>query len=101
MKITTFVHLAFVCLPMTKLVQSAMAAGLGVALVNHSGTVNDYTHAQETHASNALIQSGYKPDVLEFAQDGNLFFTATKDGVVYMVTVTPSGRTFASTGIAE
>ena len=49
----------------------------------------------------AIIEAGYKPDVLEFAQDGNLFYTATKAGDTYEVTVVPSGQVYASTGLPE
>ena len=62
-------------------------------------TVNSYTPAQEERAKAAIIKAGYRPDVLAAAQDGNLFFTATKDGEIYQATVTASGKLFLSTGL--
>ena len=62
-------------------------------------TVNSFTPAEEAHARSAVTEAGYKPSILEFAQAGNLFFTATRDDNIYEVTVTPSGKTFASTGL--
>ena len=64
-------------------------------------TVNSFTHAQDTRARKAIIEAGYQPDVPEFAQAGNLFYTATKIGDTYEVTVVPSGQVYASTGLPE
>jgi len=64
-------------------------------------TVNSFTHAQDTRARKAIIEAGYKPVVLEFAQADNLFYTATKNGDSYEVTVVPSGQVYASTGLPE
>ena len=43
-------------------------------------TVNSFTHAQDIRDRKAIVEAGYKPVVLEFAQDDNLFYTATKNG---------------------
>ena len=61
------------------------------------GTVNEVTPAQEERARAAVTHAGYQPTALESAQDGNLFYTATRQGDIYTVTVTRSGQVFAST----
>ena len=65
------------------------------------GTVNEVTQAQLAHGRAAVTEAGYQPVVLQFGQDGNLFFTATRNGMSYGVTVTRSGQVFASTGLPE
>jgi hypothetical protein len=65
------------------------------------GTVNEATPAEVEQGRAAVTKAGYQPTVLQFAQDGNLFFTATKSGMVYGVTVTRSGQVYASNGLPE
>ena len=65
------------------------------------GTVNEVTPAQLEHGRAAVTKAGYQPVVLESAQDGNLFFTATRNGMDYTLTVTRSGQVFASSGLPE
>jgi hypothetical protein len=62
-------------------------------------TVNSYTQAEEGRAKAAITRAGYRPDTLAAAQDGNLFFTATKGGDFYQATFTASGKLFFSTGL--
>jgi len=83
---------------MTALMMTAVA---NTALAASGTTVNSFAHAQDARDRKAIIEAGYKPDVLEFAQDGNLFYTATKAGDTYEVTVVPSGQVYASTGLPE
>jgi hypothetical protein len=75
-------------------------ASAAPALAAEPATVNSFTQGQDASARAAINQAGYHPTVLEFAQAGNLFYTATKDGDFYEVTVTPSDHVFASTGLA-
>jgi len=65
------------------------------------GTVSEVTPAQLERGRAAVTKAGYRPDVLQFGQDGNLFFTATRNGVSYTVTVTPSGQVYANNGLPE
>ena len=65
------------------------------------GTVNEVTPAQLERGRAAVTKAGYQPVVLQFAQDGNLFFTATKNGMNYTLTVTPPGQVYASSGLPE
>lgn len=62
-------------------------------------TVNSVTPSQEAKAKSAIVQAGYKPGALQSAQDGNLFFTATKGNDFYTVTVARGGEVYASTGL--
>jgi hypothetical protein len=78
----------------------AMSLATGaMAQASHRGTVNDVSEAEIARARAAIARAGYTPTVLQFAQAGNLFFTATKDGAAYEVTVTPSGETYFSNGL--
>lgn len=77
---------------MTTTMVPALAAGT---------TVNSFSPAQDARDRKAIVEAGYKPTVLEFAQDGNLFYTATKGGDMYGVTVVPSGQVYASNGLPE
>jgi hypothetical protein len=63
------------------------------------GTVNDVSQAQIARARVAITKAGYQPTVFQFAQDGNLFFTAIKDDNSYGITVTPSYQVYASAGL--
>jgi len=63
------------------------------------GTVNDVSQAQIARAQAAITRAGYRPTVLQFAQDGNLFFTATKGDHSYGITVTPSDQVYVSVGL--
>ena len=78
---------------MTALMMTAVA---NAALAASATTVNSFTHAQDTRDRKAIVEAGYKPVVLEFAQDDNLFYTATKNGDSYEVTVVPSGQVYPS-----
>jgi hypothetical protein len=62
-------------------------------------TVNSYAVAEEARARTSVGEAGYRPDKLTMVQDGNFFFTATKGSDLYTVTVTSSGKVYASTGI--
>lgn len=66
---------------------------------NSGSTVNAYSGAQDARARKAVTDAGYRPVVLETVQDGNLFYTATKGNEAFTVTVTPSDKTFISTGL--
>lgn len=63
------------------------------------GTVNDASAAQIARARAAIAREGYQPTVLQFAQDNNLFFTATKGGNTYEITVTPRDQIYVSVGL--
>ena len=63
------------------------------------GTVNAYTAEELSRAREAARQADYRPDALAFAQDGNIFLTATRNQELYEVTVTPSEKVYASTGL--
>ena len=78
-----------------------MTVSLSVAAASpHSGgpisTVNTYTAAQEAEARKAATRAGFTPGPVLFAQAGNFFFNASKDGQSYGVTVTPGGQVYAS-----
>ena len=68
---------------------------------NLKGTVNEFTPDQRARAEAAITKAGYHPTVLQFAQDGNLFFTATRNGQTYDATVTRDGKVYFSNGLAE
>jgi len=63
-----------------------------------SGTVNAVSDSEITRAKAAISHAGYQPGALEMAQDHNLFFTATKGGDTYEITVTPDRKIYVSTG---
>jgi len=65
------------------------------------GTVNEVTPALRARAEAAITKAGYRPTVLQFAQDGNLFFTATRNGQTYDATVTRDGKVYFSNGLPE
>jgi hypothetical protein len=75
--------------------------GMKNAEARNHGTVNDYTAAQVSDARDASLEAGYIPDTVESAQAGNLFLTATKNGQVYTVVVTPNENVYASTPLSE
>jgi hypothetical protein len=76
------------------------AAAVGSAEMGAPGTVNAVSENEIARAKGAISHAGYQPVVLEMAQDHNLFFTATKGGETYEVTVTPGARLYVSTGIS-
>ena len=65
------------------------------------GTVDAWTPAMIAKARHATLNAGYRPTAIEFVQDGNVFLTATRNDQVYGVTLTRSGKLFASNGIPE
>ena len=65
------------------------------------GTVNDYSPAWASEARHDAIEAGYIPLNIEFAQAGNIFLTATHNGKLYTVVVTPDEKVYASTGITN
>jgi len=62
------------------------------------GTVNAVSDGEIARAKAAITHAGYQPGALEMAQDHNLFFTATKGGDTYEITVTPDRKIYVSTG---
>ena len=73
---------------------SAYAATQGPA-----GTVNAYTAQELSRARAVAHNADYQSAALAFAQDGNIFLNATRDGELYQVTVTPAEKLYASTGL--
>jgi hypothetical protein len=69
----------------------------GVAAQPTSQTVNSYTPAQEQKARAAAKAAGYDSGKVLFAQAGNFFFNASREGRRYALTVTPEGKVYAST----
>lgn len=63
------------------------------------GTVNAVSQSEIARARTAISRAGYQPTVLEFAQAGNLFFTATRNANTYEITVTPSDQVYPSIGL--
>ena len=82
---------------------SLLSATTGAAAdtPNFRGTVDDVTPAQLEHGRDLATKAGYRPVVLQFGQDGNLFFTAARNGMSYDVTVTREGQVYASNGLPE
>ena len=77
--------------------------GLGVVLFSAAAaaqpapTVNSYTPAQADQALAAARAAGYTgSNVITFAQAGNFFINASRDGQKYSLTVTPDGKVYAS-----
>ena len=65
-----------------------------------SGTNHgQFLHAGQKAGQAVIMKAGYRPDQLAAVQDGNFFFTVTKDGVIYQATVTGAGKLFVSTGL--
>ena len=64
-----------------------------------TGTVDEVTPAMKARGEAAVIHAGYRPTVLQFGQDGNLFFSATKGDETYDATVTRAGKVYVSNGI--
>ena len=62
-------------------------------------TVNAVSESEIAGAKAAISHAGYQPGALEMAQDHNLFFTATKGGETYEITVTPGKKLYVSTGV--
>ena len=75
-------------------------AGLLGAPALAPATVNSYTPAQADRARQAVRKAGYTPDAIAAVQDENFFLNARRAGQTYQVTVTRSGKVYASTGIA-
>ena len=65
------------------------------------GTVDEVTPAMKARAEAAIVKAGYRPTTFQFAQDGNYFFSATKNAQDYGVTVTRDGKTYFSNGLPE
>ena len=82
-------------------ISHSAAAAVGSAGMGVPGTVNAVSESEMTRAKGAISHAGYQPVVLEMAQDHNLFFTATKGGETYEVTVTPGAKLYVSTGISS
>ena len=76
------------------LTTAAISAETGIP-----GTVNVVSENEILRAKAEISHAGYQPGVLEMAQDHNLFFTATKGGETYEVTVTPNRKLYVSTGL--
>jgi hypothetical protein len=68
------------------------------ALAQPGTTVNDYSTTDRARAEKAARAAGFAPKAVVMAQAGHLFLNAEKDGQTYMLTVTPEGRVYASTG---
>ena len=73
---------------------SAFAQG-----VQFAGTVDEVTPAMKARGEAAVTRAGYHPTTLQFGQDGNLFFTATKGDETYDATVTRGGKVYVSNGL--
>jgi hypothetical protein len=69
----------------------------GSAVAQAEVTVNSYTPAEARAAGDAATRDGYAPGPVLFAQAGDFFFNASKDGHHYGLTVTPDGKVYAST----
>jgi hypothetical protein len=65
------------------------------------GTVNAVSDGEISRAKAAITHAGYQPDALEMAQDHNLFFTATKGGDTYEITVIPGAKLYVSTPLTS
>lgn len=75
------------------------AAAANTPSSGQTSTVDSYTPAQEANARSAATGQGFEPGPALFAQDGNFFFNATKDGRTYALTVTPDGQVYSSTAV--
>lgn len=72
----------------------------GTPAVAQSGTtVNDYSVADRVRAEKAARAAGFAPVAVVMAQAGHLFLNAEKDGQTHVLTVTPEGKVYASTGV--
>lgn len=72
----------------------------GTPAVAQSGvTVNDYSATERVRAEKAARAAGFAPIAVVMAQAGHLFLNAEKDGQTHVLTVTPEGKVYASTGI--
>ena len=65
-----------------------------------AGTVNDYSASWASEARHDALKAGYVPSVIEMAQARNIFFTATRNGQIYTVVVTPDEKVYASTPLS-
>lgn len=72
-----------------------VASGAVLRAADAEATVNSYTAAQEAGARQAATREGFEPGPVLFAQAGNFFFNATKNGHSYPLTVTPEGKVYA------
>ncbi|HXR94772.1 MAG TPA: hypothetical protein VN718_02775 [Rhizomicrobium sp.] len=77
------------------------ASGAVAQTEDFRGTVDEVTPAQLEHGRAAVTKAGYRPVTLQFGQDGNLFFTAARNGMSYDVTLTRGGRVYAGSGLPE
>ena len=87
-----------------RVVMIALAGMMVTTAVNSAetgmpGTVNAVSESEIARAKSAISHAGYQPGVLEMAQDHNLFFTATKGGEIYEITVTSDRKLYVSTGL--
>ncbi len=92
MRVVTFAFLAIL---------GTNAASLTATLPDMKGTVDAWTPAMLDKARHAAITAGYRPNAVEFVQDGNVFLTAARKNGVYGVLLTRSGKFFASNGIPK
>jgi hypothetical protein len=75
-----------------------IASGL-VAAPALAQTVIDYTPTEQARAEAAVRAAGFVPLNVNWAQAGYLFVKAQKDGMLYDITVSPQGTTWASTPV--
>lgn len=64
-------------------------------------TVNYYSPEWASEARHDVVEAGYVPVNIQSAQAGNIFFTATRNGQVFTVVVTPDEKVYASTPLPE
>src|ERR1700754_2068524 len=64
----------------------AGGAGAYAATQGPAGTVNAYTAQELSRARAVAHNADYQSAALAFAQDGNIFLNATRDGELYQVT---------------
>jgi len=74
---------------------AAALLAMSCAAMAQGALVNDYSAADAAKAMAAVQAAGYAPGKVASAQAGNFFITATKDGLPYVVTVTPDGHAYA------
>jgi hypothetical protein len=67
------------------------------ALAQGAQTTNSYTPVQANQTRDAARAAGYQPSAITFAQGGNFFINATRNGQTFSLTVTPDGKVYAST----
>ena len=80
---------------MNKISLAAMLLAVSAsAAFAQSGTVNDYSRADEAKAKAAVTAAGFTPGVVATSQAGNLYLAATKGTDRFFVTVTPDGQVY-------